>query len=146
MEEWYLGGLIIRRSEFNSRLRNMEDKLDAVFSLFIRLTYSDHAGYASCYTCAKRLHWTQLQCGHYLSRGNHAVRWDKDNARPQCKDCNEFNSGRQDVFRENLIDDLGEEEVLELEERAKGRTPTLEEQKALFSEYSEAVDRLGKSH
>lgn len=125
----------------------MEEKLDTIFSLFIRLRYSDHQGYVSCYTCTKRLHWTQAQCGHYIPRGNHAVRWDEQNARPQCKDCNEFNSGRNDIFREELIEDLGEEVVLALEERARvGGYPDLSKQKALLSYFTIAVDKMGKSH
>ena len=44
------------------------------------------------------------------------MRFDERNTKPQCIDCNMFYDGCVDDFREALIDEYGEEEILALEE------------------------------
>ena len=43
-----------------------------------------------------------MQCGHYVPRGNMALRFSFDNTRVQCKSCNEFHTGNLSVFAERL--------------------------------------------
>lgn len=96
----------------------IEEKLDTAFSLWTRLRYADYRGYVHCYTCPVVLFWKEMDCGHWLSRQHHSVRWDKNNARPQCKECNQGLGGLPEVFEEELRDEIGDDAVDELEVRA----------------------------
>lgn len=48
-----------------------------------------------------------------------ATRWDLNNARPQCEDCNQLLNGNTEVFAERLLEDLGEEIFNSLEVRSR---------------------------
>lgn len=60
-----------------------------------------------------------MQNGHYVSRSVKVLRWDEDNARPQCFGCNIMHGGRPIDFRINLIAEIGEDRVKQLESRRK---------------------------
>lgn len=90
-------------------------KLDAVVSTYVRTFYADEQGNVSCYTCPKIAPIKSMQNGHYVSRSVRSLRWVLDNLRPQCYGCNVMHGGQPITFRENLIKELGEHEVLLLE-------------------------------
>lgn len=69
-------------------------KLDRAFSIYIRASAANRKGQAKCFTCDRRTHWRQLQCGHFMSRQYYAMRWDELNAYAQCRACN-LRSGEQ---------------------------------------------------
>lgn len=101
--------------------------LDSAFSKFIRTKYADRAGLVFCFTCSKRMHWKEIQNGHYITRSCAILRWHENNCRPQCASCNIFRSGQPVTFRENLVEELGEETVKLLEaERWKIFKPSQE--------------------
>jgi hypothetical protein len=60
---------------------------DKVFSEFIRLRDADEYGRVSCCTCPKIAHWKEMTCGHWISRGVLATRYDESNCHPQCWGC-----------------------------------------------------------
>ncbi len=99
---------------------SLREKLDVVFSKYIRSFYADWQGYVSCYTCEKRLYWKEAQCGHFIKRGHSSVRFDEENARPQCNFCNVIRGGEEKSFEEHLRDDLGDKRVDLLINRGKG--------------------------
>lgn len=101
----------------------MENELDRVFSLLVRQRYADWKGSVRCYTCSWVGDWREAQCGHFIKRANEAVRWDDDNARPQCPSCNMFADGKADVFEEELRDELGEEGFNALLQRSLNEYP-----------------------
>lgn len=105
---------------YRGMANTLEETLDRIFSVFIRITYADPQGYVRCYTCEQILPWQESQCGHFIPRGNDATRYDEDNCRPQCSFCNEHRNGMPESFEEHLRDDLGDEAVDAL--LAKGRT------------------------
>lgn len=78
------------------------DDLDFVFSRYIRIKESDKNGIVSCYTCGKSHHWKEIQCGHFIKRGQMQLRWDSRNARPQCPECNVVQYGNLEVYEKNL--------------------------------------------
>lgn len=105
-------------------------KLDAEFSRYIRLKYSDHNGYVKCYTCSRIKHYKDsMQNGHFMSRRHYATRWSEQNCRPQCYGCNCHAQGRQYEFALNLNKEYGyeiSEELLQLSrETVKISTPEL---------------------
>ena len=75
--------------------KSLEKKLDTAFSKYVRLRDSDEDGYGNCITCGVNRHYTQADCGHFISRSCRITRWDEQNAHLQCKRCNGFLSGRQ---------------------------------------------------
>lgn len=91
--------------------------LDAVFSKFIRLSYADKDGNVKCFTCPSKLHWKEIQNGHFLSRKNMATRFSEIACKPQCGICNSnCNSGgiKQQVFEKNLREMYGDAIIDEL--------------------------------
>jgi len=82
--------------------QNLRDDLDAVFSKYIRVKYSDSAGMLVCYTSGRRMTIAEAQCGHFIPRQHLSTRWHEDNCRPQSKHDNEFLQGNLDVFRIKL--------------------------------------------
>lgn len=71
------------------KIKTLKDKLDKVFSQYIRLSSSED-GYCRCFTCGDPHPWKEIDCGHWISRGRLMTRWDENNCRCQCKGCNLF--------------------------------------------------------
>ena len=71
------------------------DKLDRIFSLFIRIRDSDDKGYGHCITCGKLINYKEGHCGHFISRRHQSTRFDERNCALQCVSCNTFNQGKQ---------------------------------------------------
>jgi hypothetical protein len=68
-------------------------KLDTVFSEYIRRRDAVD-GFVKCCTCPTVLHWKEMDCGHWMKRGNMGTRFDESNCHPQCKICNQHEDGR----------------------------------------------------
>ncbi len=66
----------------------MKEKLDIIFSKYIRLRDTNEDGYGTCCTCGKTFHYRDLGCGHFRKRRHLSVRWDEENAHIQCTPCN----------------------------------------------------------
>ena len=73
-------------------------KLDTVFSRYIRKREADYNGIAECFTCGRKAHWKDLQCGHFQTRKKYSTRWHELNVAPQCGGCNMYNGGQQYIF------------------------------------------------
>lgn len=87
-------------------LAKWKKELDAVFSKWIRLKYSDGNGNCACYTCGKVMHWKSIQNGHFISRQYLATRWHENNCRPQDVGCNIYGNGKPLDFEERLKKEL----------------------------------------
>lgn len=92
---------------------------DMYFSRYVRLFFSKN-GYCTCFTCGTIVEIKEVQNGHYQKRVHKATRYEFNNCRPQCATCNGDvrHNGKQDVFRVNLVMQLGEEEVRRIEKLA----------------------------
>lgn len=90
------------------------EALDREFSIFIRTRHADFEGIVQCYTCPVRRHWKEMQCGHFRGRANQLTRFHEDNCREQCVSCNCDKNGMQDVFEEELRDEIGDDAVEEI--------------------------------
>lgn len=93
----------------------LRDKLDAVYSQWIRRSAADPKGTVKCYTCPKVDHWKNLQCGHYISRRHMSTRWFEKNTKVQCVGCNVFNQGNGPAFSLALVREYGPTILEELE-------------------------------
>jgi len=75
-----------------------------LMSELVRRTGANLDGYNYCYTCGKVVHWSEANAGHFK---HDRLDFDFRNLKCQCVACNLHNSGRLDVYAENLIRDNG---------------------------------------
>jgi hypothetical protein len=111
-----------KTARVRSKIKGKPDlinKLDTVFSLYIRLKYAMPNGMCKCISCGTYKPWKEIQNGHYMSRRYMSTRFDEDNCRPQCVSCNIFNQGNIQMYRRGLIAEIGEKRVDLVEYRAK---------------------------
>ena len=87
------------------------DKLDKVFSIYIRRRDADENGQVKCCTCPAVAHWKQMDAGHFMPRGNLSVRYDEKNSHPQCRLCNGTLCGKPSEYSKFIIDQYGPEEL-----------------------------------
>ena len=97
-----------------SRRQRLVDKLDKVFSKFIRNRDTDEWGLCKCYTCPIRKPPEEMDAGHYTKRGCMRTRWEERNVHTQCKRCNRFLGGNMDEYALHLIQDYGKGIIEEL--------------------------------
>ena len=127
--------------------KSLKDKLDRVFSMYIRLRDSKEFGfkYFRCISCGRVLPFEQADCGHYISRTNMALRFSEDNCSAQCRSCNRFKDGNILDYRQGLTRKIGEQRVTLLESR-KHETKKWSnwELEQLIEYYSKETERLKK--
>lgn len=72
-----------------SRKRSLIDKLDKVFSLYIRMRDSKQYDFHAfrCISCGQIKSFDQADCGHYFSRTHMATRFSEDNCHAECSYC-----------------------------------------------------------
>lgn len=92
--------------------KKLIERLDRVFSQFIRLSNADANEYVECFTCGEKHHWKKIQNGHFIPRGVMVTRWDESNCKPQCNNCNSVQGGNLEVYCEKLEDDCERLKVL----------------------------------
>lgn len=124
-------------------LSQLRDKLDEVYSQWIRRSAADQNGTVKCYTCSKVDHWKKLQCGHYISRRHISTRHFEKNTKPQCVGCNIFNQGNGPAFAIALTREYGPTILEELEIK-KNNTCKMGkfEYELLINEYKEKLNQL----
>lgn len=111
----------------------MKEKLDKVFSLYIRQRDSNLEGFGNCCTCGKRIHYKEGHCGHFMSRRSLSTRWDEKNCALQCVSCNIYNQGRQYEFSKYIDNKYGKGTAEKLSAKAAQTT------KMLKADYEEQI-------
>ena len=95
-------------------------KADKEFSLYIRRRDADdHTGRANCCTCGKNEHWSDMDCGHWISRSVMVTRFDVRNAHAQCRDCNRLQDGKPAEHHTHILREIGWMETEDLRAKAK---------------------------
>ena len=64
--------------------------------------------------------WKQLQCCHFITRGNRATKWDPDNCSGLCGGCHIYLDNHHEEFVDFMVARLGEERFERLKLRAQG--------------------------
>lgn len=95
----------------SSGKRKWINKLDKIFSLYIRLRDSKAYGfeYFRCPTCGRVLPFEEADCSHFYSRANMATRFDEDNTCAECRYDNRFNSSHLIELGEFIKKRIGEQ-------------------------------------
>lgn len=78
---------IEEQDEDESRSNIIQD-LDSCFSTLIRIKAANSQGRSSCFICGKEYHYKQLCNNHYIQRSVIALRWEENNCKSGCYDCN----------------------------------------------------------
>ena len=99
-------------------MSTLVDRLDKVFSKYIRLRDAMPSGTFRCISCGKIKPIDQADAGHYHSRRHMSTRFDEDNVNAECRFCNRFSADHIIGYRENLIKKIGEQRFLLLEVKA----------------------------
>lgn len=111
-----------RTAEKTSRkapaLSTLVDRLDTVFSRFIRLRDAMPGGMFRCISCGRIKPIGQADCGHFHSRMHMGTRFDEDNCHAECRYCNRFSADHLIGYRENLIKKIGVRRLALLEVKA----------------------------
>lgn len=113
-----------------SERRKVIKELDTVFSQYIRLHQLNQLGYNVCYTCGRRLGYSNAQACHFINRRYLGTRWDEDNVKVGCNHCNVTLNGNLNQFAARL-----RAEVCSELEVKKNRKPTDLELQAKLTEY-----------
>jgi hypothetical protein len=93
-------------------------KLDTVFSLYVRTKHSKN-GVCTCCTCGRKFEIKKIQAGHFQSRKHYSTRWDELNVHPQCPKCNVFSQGEQYEYAKFLDRTYGDGTAESLVEKAR---------------------------
>lgn len=88
-------------------LPTLKNKLDILFSKYIRLRDANGTEYATCVSCGKIGLWQEMDCGHFVSRRHLATRWDEFNAHAQCRHCNRFRPDQYIDYTRWMLDKYG---------------------------------------
>lgn len=114
--------------------------LDTAFSEYIR----ERDKY-QCYTCGTRGREKDgvMQCGHLITRGKYATRWNPLNAQCQCKSCNMRHEYQPEQYTSKWIEEHGEEQYLELVRESNSiRKFKISDLKEMTDMYRKATEEL----
>lgn len=113
-------------------LKSLRNKLDLLFSAWIRKRDANEHGMGRCITCGQ---YRLLQCGHFTRRQHTAGRWDEHNAHGQCARDNI--SGCELEHYEAIIKMYGIDEARRLRQlRYQAWKPSRADLEALIAKYS----------
>ncbi len=135
-----------KKSEKKSpSLSALVERLDKVFSKYIRLRDAMPSGLFRCISCGKIKPIEQADCGHFHSRTHMSTRFDEDNCHAECRYCNRFSADHLIGYRENLIKKIGGQRFLLLEVKAhETRKWSHFELEQLVKYYKALVEKLQK--
>lgn len=95
--------------------QKLREKLDRVFSQYIRLRDMLPGNVFQCISCGRIKPINQADCGHYINRQHMATRFSEVNCNAQCRSCNRFDEGNMSGYRAGLVRKYGETKVVLLE-------------------------------
>ena len=93
----------------------LQQLLDRIFSVYIRLKYANQFGFCRCITCGEMMSWIRIQNGHYIDRRHIATRYDERNCHPQCSRCNIGLRGNHEKYKRAILSEYGVKVLEELE-------------------------------
>ena len=124
---------------------NYKDKLDRIFSQYIRLRDADQNGYIRCISCGKIVFWKEADNGHFINRKHMSLRFSETNCNAQCRSCNRFDEGNMTGYNLRMIKKYGQQTVdLLIISKNKANKISNIEYKILIKHYQQEVKRLLK--
>lgn len=95
----------------------LQNTLWPLIAAYVKFNHSlDGRGSCRCFTCDKSITIGDRDCqaGHFIPRTYSPTKYEEDNIRPQCSQCNEYHAGRPVEFERRLRLEIGDERVEEL--------------------------------
>ena len=128
-----------------SKKTRLRDRLDKIFSNYIRLKYAQN-GYVACCSCGKVFHWKKIHAGHWIIRKYLNTRWDEFNVHPQCCGCNTYGEGNSAGYAKFMLETYGEEIMDRLiEKRNDHRTWRESDYQKLIDIYKDKLKSVEKN-
>ena len=123
----------------------LQQRLDKVFSEYIRLRDANSAGFCKCVTCGEMWRWQMIHNGHYVDRRHIGARYDERNCHSQCYSCNIGLRGNLEKYKKAIIRLYGVTVLEELESKKRSIEKwTLADYQEKIEYYREKVKRLRK--
>lgn len=110
---------MIRTKKPEKSLSTLIHELDGHFSRFIRFRDSVD-GKTICFTCGKKMTFTESQCGHFIDRDQMPTRYDERNCHAVCEECNCYDPDHKAKYAQRMNEIYGSEETLRLFLKSKG--------------------------
>lgn len=127
----------VRKEKLKSRADHLKEA-QVVVNQYIRLRDAD----LPCVSCG-RFHDGQWHAGHFRSAGGHPeLRFEPLNIWRQCAPCNTHKSGDLVNYRAELVRRIGPEKVEWLEGPHEAKRYTIDDLKAIKSEYRAKIKQL----
>ena len=123
-------------------LKYWKTKIDKPFHEYIRRSNVNSEGYGACISCGKGIHFGESDCGHFITRGALATRWDENNVNLQCRKCNRFEYGRQFEYSLAIGTELAESLLIKSKQIFKLSEP---EYMDIFEEYRDKLAEIKKT-
>ena len=110
-----------------------------VFSEHIRRRGANFQGLVECYTCYRMYRWQETNASHF-----HHGKADfyERNIKVCCVGCNLYKSGNLASYATRLVQEIGQEGMVELERVANTKLYTLEELKEIHEKYTNLLNNL----
>lgn len=119
---------------------HIKKKIWEMFSKKIRNRDADDRGYIKCFTCSAIKPIAEMDAGHYI-HGKHPGTWlNEKNVNSQCTSCNQYHSGRREVYALELEAKYGHGILQELAKSHTGRSTWRRTE--LYAKYAELKDIL----
>lgn len=119
------------------------EKIDRIFSIYVRTKHADAEGYVRCVTCNKVMPWREAHAGHFVRRRHYSCRWNPLNVHPQCVACNTFLDGNEGEYARFIIDTYGRQTLDELlAMKNVTRKWTMPELRELLEKYEDMACRI----
>lgn len=126
--------------------KKLKEKLDRVFSQYIRVRDMLPGNVFQCISCGKIKPISQADCGHYINRQHMATRFSEVNCNAQCRSCNRFDEGNMSGYRMGLVRKYGETKVILLEAQKNDvRKYSDFEYEALIKHYQGEIKKILKA-
>jgi 5-methylcytosine-specific restriction endonuclease McrA len=113
----------LKASKTKKKTPNVTSLKKKLWTLCRELTRKTHGN--TCYTCGRTgLEGGNWQTGHFISSSICSVelRYDLQNLRPQCYNCNINKSGNWIAYEERLTREFGQKHVDDLKQRNRNTT------------------------
>lgn len=105
----------LKKYEKKDSLQKLKNQVYEAVQKYARLRDSDSTWYGRCISCWKKVHRTQADWWHYISRANMSTAFDPDNINLQCKYCNWMLHWNSVEYRKKLVKKIWIDRVERLE-------------------------------
>ena len=133
----------IRKEKEKNSYRYLHKLAWTLFSKCIRIEGANEEGMTNCYTCGARLHWKELQAGHF----HHSkLDFDRRNIKKQCPQCNKWKSGNLAIYGTKLASELGTRGMKKLLLDANTKLYTTTELKQIIEDCKNELEKYESTH